>query len=184
MEQNASLYLKLYLEAIEASMDAGDSDILPDVLAADPATVPGVLALLSVTTDVSLLEKIGSNPSTPFMVLEQLAEHYEERVKEAVIDNPSTPVEILERLASDSEADIRYYLAENHRIPISVLEILSGDENPYVADRAFRTAQRVVCEASVVDLVSASRIRGNRSESDVIADDASSQVEECVEVRR
>ena len=46
-------------------------------------------------------------------------------------------------LANDEDADVRYALAENHNISRAVLNKLEGDSNPYVADRATKTLQRI-----------------------------------------
>ncbi len=155
MEHNEiSFFLRLYLEAMEEALLR-----TPATIATDPSTAPSILALLAVSADVSILEKVACNPSTPTSVLEQLAEHNEIAVKEAVIDNPATPMDILEMMLRDNDSEVRYALAENHNVPIRIIEPLCMDDNPYVADRAQRTMERIARTGNVVGILRARRTK-------------------------
>jgi hypothetical protein len=86
---------------------------------------------------------IAENPSLPPSVLEELASYPDKEVKAAVGDNRNTAADTLMMLARDDDVDVRYTLAENHNIPLDVLQLLLEDDNPYVADRARRTINRL-----------------------------------------
>lgn len=61
----------------------------------------------------------------------------------AVADHLDTPAAVLLLLADDEDADVRYAIAENHNISRHVLNKLLDDGNPYVAQRAQTTLERL-----------------------------------------
>jgi hypothetical protein len=83
------------------------------------------------------------HPNTPPAVLMQLAQHFDAEVRAQVADNPNTPQDAILKLINDECIDVRFALAECHHLGKEHLEILLEDGNPYVADRAESTLQRI-----------------------------------------
>ncbi|HEY9772787.1 MAG TPA: HEAT repeat domain-containing protein [Planktothrix sp.] len=87
--------------------------------------------------------RAAESKDTPARLLEQLALNEDVEVRIAVADNPNTPTDLVSALARDDSADVRYAIAENHNLSKDVLALLREDDNPYVADRARRTLERL-----------------------------------------
>jgi hypothetical protein len=54
-----------------------------------------------------------------------------------------TPLRLLNKLAFDENPDVRYEIAEDANTPFDLLRMMTEDENPYVAERAKRTLNRL-----------------------------------------
>lgn len=93
-------------------------------------------------TLIDIACKFGSMRTT----MSNLGLHESVEVRCAVAECSSTPPELLWKLSQDESPDVRYHLAGNHNISINVLFALTADENPYVADRAERTLDRLFSE--------------------------------------
>jgi len=59
------------------------------------------------------------------------------------MENPNVGEHAFAELAHDEHPDVRYAVAENPRAPRSTLSFLLFDDNPYVADRARQTLERL-----------------------------------------
>jgi hypothetical protein len=80
---------------------------------------------------------------SPRFLLRRLSKTVKHHQKIEIADHINTSLEAHMLLANDEDADVRYALAENHNISRAVLNKLEGDSNPYVADRATKTLQRI-----------------------------------------
>ena len=112
-------------------------------LASHPQASSQTLMKLSRHGWESIVARVAENPNTESEILVKLAAHAHPDVRMALTENPNTPPRVLVMLAADDHVDVRYSLAENHNAPLSVLDLLCNDENPYVADRANKTRDRV-----------------------------------------
>lgn len=112
-------------------------------LASHPEAKPSSLRKLAKHECESIVIRVAENPNTPVDVLEDLAHHEHPEVRVALSENPNATARILMVLVEDEHADVRYGLAENHNTPLAVLSRLCEDENPYVADRAQNTLNRL-----------------------------------------
>jgi hypothetical protein len=107
------------------------------------------------------LQHVAEDANTPRHLLDDLALSEDYNVRMAVADNPNTPVDLLMVLVRDEHLDVRYALAENHNIDTAVHKLLMEDDNPYVADRARRTLNRLSC-APVINCQFGSQIQPSR----------------------
>jgi hypothetical protein len=112
-------------------------------IACNPETPSAALYMLSKLHSPGLLKRIAGNPNCPAELIAEIARHPLPEVRLAVCDNPFVPESVMVLLIEDTSADVRYALAENHNLSSEILERLSNDENPYVANRATRTLQRL-----------------------------------------
>ncbi|MBX9950890.1 MAG: hypothetical protein K2Y39_17090 [Candidatus Obscuribacterales bacterium] len=94
---------------------------------------------LSVHTALRLID----HPYTPAFVLMELSQHPSPEVRAQVVDHPNTPRQAVLNLIRDQCIDVRLSLAECYHLGVSILEILVDDDNPYVANRAEITLQRL-----------------------------------------
>ncbi len=90
----------------------------------------------------NVLVKVAETADAP-TVLAELAGEARREVRMAVADNVHTPCRVKAALANDNDVDIRYALAENHGTPLEILMSLQDDQNPYVAERAKKTLERL-----------------------------------------
>lgn len=90
----------------------------------------------------NVLVKVAETAEAP-TVLADLAGAARSEVRMAVADNAYTPCGVKAGLAKDNDVDIRFALAENHGTPLEVLQSLQEDQNPYVAERAKKTLERL-----------------------------------------
>lgn len=104
----------------------------------DESYQPGLLARQALESRIDLASR-----SDRVQTLRILATDNHSAVRLALLDNPSLPEEIFFLLCEDENADIRYATAEDYRSPFAVLSILITDENPYVAQRAEQTVNRL-----------------------------------------
>jgi len=91
----------------------------------------------------ALLVRIVEHRNAPLPLLVAMVGHPDPRVRTAVADNPMAPPELLRRLCQDRDIDVRFQMAENHSLTADILNFLAQDENPYVADRARKTLDRL-----------------------------------------
>jgi len=89
------------------------------------------------------LIQIAESDSTSPRMLDLLANCDHVGLKTAIADNPVTTADTLKRLIGEDNLDLRYAIAENHNVPPEVLELLIRDENPFVAQRARKTLDRL-----------------------------------------
>jgi hypothetical protein len=132
-------------------LDASDMFSVRLIIAGNPLTPPNVLDYLAKRSMrfPTLLERIADNPNTSKRTLRQLACHPAASVRAAVAENVTAPAEALEILVTDDDIDVRYRLAENPNVQMAILESLTEDSNPYVAERARRTINRLTAQAVV-----------------------------------
>ena len=109
----------------------------------NPLTEEGRFSDLAKQVCASIRAAAASNGSCPVRLLLLLAQDHCPEVRMAVADNEKAPEIALQLLVGDPHPDVRFRLAENHQLPLPVLTQLMNDENPYVADRAYRTVQRI-----------------------------------------
>jgi len=95
-------------------------------------------------------KEVAAHQATSTYVLSELASHADVEVRIAVADQRNTPTETVMILAQDDSVDLRYAIAENHNIGADVLRILTEDDNPFVAQRAKKTLNRIMGGASLV----------------------------------
>ncbi|MBA3856951.1 MAG: hypothetical protein C0507_08605 [Cyanobacteria bacterium PR.3.49] len=88
------------------------------------------------------LVKVAETADAP-SILADLANESRSEIRMAVADNVHTPCHVKAALAQDKNIDIRFALAENHSTPLDVLQGLQDDNNPYVANRAKLTLERL-----------------------------------------
>ncbi len=129
------------IDASNLNLERGDA--FGYLMAGNQELSTDVLLQLSQANNYKIRLRIAENSCTPPALLNELAEDMHPEVRVAVADNPNAPYEALERLAADECIDVRYGLAENSQLPISILLHLINDDNPYVASRANKTANRV-----------------------------------------
>jgi len=88
------------------------------------------------------LVKVAETADAP-SILADLANESRTEIRMAVADNVHTPCHVKAALAHDKDLDIRFALAENHSTPLDVLQSLQEDNNPYIANRAKLTLERL-----------------------------------------
>jgi hypothetical protein len=88
-------------------------------------------------------KELAEHPDTSTYALSELAAHDDVEVRTAVADQKNTLTETMMILAQDVSADLKYAIAENHNIHADVLNMLTEDDNPFVADRAKKTLDRI-----------------------------------------
>jgi hypothetical protein len=113
------------------------------VIAGDANTPIELLSYFMVHYDSAIRARVAGNPSLSRGQLFDLANDDVAEVRIAVAENPATPASFIELLAEDESVDVRFAIAENHNTPSYILSMLVRDENPYVADRALRTLERI-----------------------------------------
>lgn len=116
-----------------------------DYLQAGRASTPAaLLQKLAHSACTRVRARVAENQSTPRHLLDDLSKDTSTDVRIGLTYNPTTPTAILWELANDDDLDVRYSLAENaNTLPI-ILIWLSGDENPYVAQRAYKTVEALL----------------------------------------
>lgn len=128
-----------HLLSAEDEVENNENFSVDEITASQLKAVGRAWRDLSVSTALRLID----HPLTPAFVLTELCKHPSEIVRAQVADNPNTPQESILELVQDESADVRLSLAECYHLGVSILEILVDDENPYVADRAQTTLQRL-----------------------------------------
>ena len=113
------------------------------IAAGDPRISEGCVEHLSHSQDPLIRRRIAENPSTPLPILLELLNDEHSEVRLGVSFNPLVQRPILDELVHDSSVDVRYGLAENPTLPLDLIQELIEDENPYVAQRARRTYNRL-----------------------------------------
>lgn len=140
-------------EYAEKITPQGDSALIDDsnqeqseavyLVAGNQELSADLIVVLSQSDNYRIRVRIAENSCTTAILLNELAQDRNPEVRVAVADNRSAPYATLEHLAEDECADVRYALAENSQLPFSILLHLMSDDNPYVASRARKTADRV-----------------------------------------
>lgn len=92
--------------------------------------------------------KIAEDPRSSAALLSQLSDSADPRIRVAVAEHKNTPLKMVLEIAADVDLDVRFAMAENHNMAPSVLAFLATDTNPFVADRAQRTIERVAASAT------------------------------------
>jgi hypothetical protein len=116
--------------------------------AGNQATSREHLAQLALSKEPKVRSRVAENPSCPTVALLALAEDDHPDVRSNVAGNPKATFAILRMLAKDFCLNVRYTLAEDHNLPRPLLRMLSRDDNPYVAERAKQTLNRLKEEQS------------------------------------
>ncbi len=113
------------------------------IAAGDPRISENCVEKLASSNDPLIRRRIAENPSTPIQILFKLLNDEHSDVRLGVSFNPVVQRPLLDELVADSDADVRYGLAENASLPMDLIQKLANDENPYVAQRAKKTANRL-----------------------------------------
>ncbi len=113
------------------------------IAAGDPRISELCVEKLASSNDPLIRRRIAENPSPPIQILFKLLndEHSDERL--GVSFNPIGQRPFLDELVADNDGDVRYGLAENAALPMNLIQKLANDENPYVAQRARKTVNRL-----------------------------------------
>jgi len=110
------------------------------------------------------LVKVAETADAP-SILADLANESRTEVRMAVADNVHTPCHVKAALAGDKDLDIRFALAENHATPFDVLQALQEDANPYIANRAKLTLERLKMKHLVAGDFAKSQVRQMRKQA-------------------
>jgi hypothetical protein len=113
------------------------------IAAGDPRISEGCVEKLAHSADPLVRRRIAENPSTPLAILLELLNDDNDDVRLGVSFNPLVQRPLLDELIHDNSADVRYGLAENPTLPLDLIDVLAHDENPYVAQRAKKTFNRL-----------------------------------------
>jgi len=119
------------------------------LIAGSLQTSPNKLALLAQSEITSIRARVAENPNCPPALLSWLAQDSNAEVRLSVAYNPKAPPILLQWLVNDECADVLFALAEDHNLALSLLEQLSQNDNPYVAERAKQTMERLAREKEV-----------------------------------
>jgi hypothetical protein len=109
----------------------------------EASTHPGILEHIAFQGPVFLVKRVAEHPAAPAHVMAKLADHTHYEVRAALACNHALTIDLQWQLAQDEHPDVRFALAEAYDADPIVLAVLSEDENPYVADRARTTLQRM-----------------------------------------
>ena len=126
-----------------AVLDDSEYNRIRRIIATNPNTPPSVLDYLARNGNKDTQVRVAENPRTPVSALEHLARSDSATVRSAVAENENVSPDILTILGADDDDDVRYQLAENPHLPEELLVALTEDQNPYVADRAEKTLNRI-----------------------------------------
>ena len=113
------------------------------IAAGDPRISEGCVEKLSQSQDPLIRRRIAENPSTPLPILFELLTDEHSEVRLGISFNPLVQRPFLDELVHDRSVDVRYGLAENPTLPLDLIQALAQDENPYVAQRARTTYNRL-----------------------------------------
>jgi len=116
------------------------------LIAGSQQTSPKALALLAQSEIPGVRARVAENPNCPLALLSWLAQDSNPEVRLSVVYNPKAPPIFFQWLLNDGCADVLFALAEDHNLAHSFLEQLSQNDNPYVAERAKQTIERVARE--------------------------------------
>jgi len=97
----------------------------------------------SVSESSLVRRRVAENTKTPKKVLDKMSLDNDSQVRIAVGLNASTSVDTVSRLVYDDDPDVRYWLASASYLPLRFLRELIEDLNPYVAQRAEQTFNRI-----------------------------------------
>lgn len=103
-----------------------------EAVAENPSTPAAVLEALANDDDKDVRMGVAMNPNTPTATLEMLSKDESWEVRMGAAGNPNTPATALEALAKDGYEDVRWKVAENQNTPTTALETLAKDQYPDV----------------------------------------------------
>jgi hypothetical protein len=106
-------------------------------------TPPSKLALLSQSAIPHVRGRVAENPNCPVALLSWLAQDSNPEVRLSVAYNPKAPAILLDWLVNDECPDVLFALAEDHNLAAPLLAKLSHNDNPYIAERAKQTLERL-----------------------------------------
>ncbi len=112
-------------------------------MASNPYATTALLEELSNSSDERLRARVAEHRNTSLRALLKLIQDVSAEVRLSVAYNPKANSTLLWQLSEDSDSDVRYSVAENPLVLPEILKKLSLDENPYVAERAVRTLDRL-----------------------------------------